>query len=279
MINTLQLVAEFRQQLSVHKYAQSSIKSYTNCLSKFLKAFEKHLLDTITEKQVGMYMAHLVETENISDSYQKQMLRTIARFYEWNYDKQLNLSCMYPKQTPGALPKHLSKHDMKKMLEVTDNLKHLCILKLLYGGGLRVSEVLNLRKKDIDAKHQVIHVCEAKGLKDRKIMLSSGLLSDLLCYQKEYRPKTYLFEGQGNACYTAKSIQNIVKNAAQKAGINEPVTPHMLRHSFAVHLVEHGIDLERIQELMGHSSIKTTQMYMQVVDVSKTGITSPLEAL
>lgn len=279
MINISQLIARFRQQLSEHKYAQSSIKSYVNCLSKFLKTFEEHSPDTITKKQIEEYMTYLIKTENISNSYQKQMLRTIARFYEWEYHKQLKLGHLYPKQTKVPAPKHLSKSDMKKMLEVTDNLKHLCILKLLYGSGLRVSEVLNLKKTDIDIRHQVVHVREAKGLKKRKVMLSLNLLSDLQHYQKEYYPKIHLFEGQKSVRYTARSIQNIVKNAATKAKVNQSVTPHMLRHSFGVHLVTTGIDLGQIQKLMGHDSIKTTQMYAQVVDASNTQVRSPLDAL
>ena len=165
------------------------------------------------------------------------------------------------------------------MLDTITNLKHLCIVKLLYGAGLRLSEVLNLQLEDIDSRNLLINIRNSKGRKDRSVMLSDRLLTDLRNYFKEYEPKEYLFEGQKNAKYSSTSVQNIVKNAAKRAGIKKTVTPHILRHSFATHLVENGTDIRYVQELLGHNSIKTTELYTHITDVGKSKIKSPLDQL
>ncbi|MDX1903556.1 MAG: tyrosine-type recombinase/integrase [Thermonemataceae bacterium] len=274
-----ELLTKFRKKLSIQRYAHSTIQTYGNCLSKFLKAFEKYELKNVSEKNIENYIAHLLKVEKISDSYQKQMLGAIGKFYELIYNKQLNLFALYPKRKKSTLPKYISQREVKKMFEMTNNLKHLCILKLLYGAGLRLSEVLDLKISSIDSENMLIHIRNSKGKKDRTVMLSKSLLLDLRAYFKEYRPKNYLFEGQGNERYSAKSVQNIVKNTAKKVGIQKLVTPHILRHSFATHLLENGTDIRYIQELLGHESIKTTQIYTHITDISKSKIKSPLDNL
>ncbi|NCC99673.1 MAG: hypothetical protein EOL95_08255, partial [Bacteroidia bacterium] len=146
-------------------------------------------------------------------------------------------------------------------------------------GGLRLSELLNIEICDVDSTDMVIHIRMAKGKKDRKVMLSKVLLTDLRTYFKEYQPVKYLFEGQSNEQYSAKSVQNVVKFAAQRAGITRHVTPHTLRHSFATHLLENGTDIRFIQELLGHQSVKTTEIYTHIADISKSAIRSPLDML
>lgn len=273
------LVSKFKQKLLVQRYAQNTIKTYGNCLTKFLTAFQKYQLETVNEKNIENYITHLLEKEKISDAYQKQLLGTIGKFFELFYDKKLNLYALYPKRKKATLPKYISQQEIKKMLAVGTNLKHLCILKLLYGGGLRLSEVIHLKITDIDSANMLIHIRNAKGQKDRTVMLPQRLLTDLRSYFKAYRPEKYLFEGQGKEQYSAKSIQNVVKNTAEKAGIQRHVTPHILRHSFATHLIENGTDIRYVQELLGHESIKTTQLYTHITDVSKSKFKSPLDHL
>ena len=165
------------------------------------------------------------------------------------------------------------------MLENVHNLKHLCIIQLLYGAGLRVSEVLDLKLTDIESKNMLIHVRNSKGNKDRVVVLSEKLLEDLRKYFMRYKPKDHLFEGQNAPRYSAKSIQNLVKAAASRAGIKKRVTPHMLRHSFATHLIEKGMDIRYVQEMLGHQSIKTTQIYTHVTDSARRNLQSPLDSL
>jgi integrase/recombinase XerD len=274
-----ELTSKFKQKLILQRYADSTVRSYVNCVSKFLKAFEKYELKNVNEQNIENYISHLLTTEQISDSYQKQMLGSIGKFFELLYDRKLNLYSLYPKRKKTTLPKFISQHEVKQMFRVCTNLKHLCILKLLYGGGLRLSEVLNLKIADIDSNNMLIHILDAKGKKDRNVMLPHTLLADLRNYFKEYKPQVYLFEGQTKAQYSAKSVQNIVKNMAKRAGISKNVTPHVLRHSFATHLIENGTDIRFVQDLLGHGSIKTTEIYTHITDVSKSKIKSPLDQL
>jgi site-specific recombinase XerD len=165
------------------------------------------------------------------------------------------------------------------MIDVVENRKHLCIIKMLYGAGLRLGELLNLKLSDINSENMLIYIRKAKGNKDRVVMLSSDLLIDLREYFIIYKPKEYLFEGQNGGTYSERSVQNVVKNVASRAGIKKKVTPHTLRHSFATHLIEAGTDIRFIQQLLGHQSIKTTEIYTHITDISKLKIKSPLDLL
>jgi len=160
-----------------------------------------------------------------------------------------------------ALPKVISLEEVKGIILNTNNIKHKCIVSLLYSAGLRRSELLNLKLQDIDSKRMSILVKNSKGGKDRVTLLNENVLKDLRKYYKEWKPQKYLFEGKEGTQYSATSVVKIIKNSAKKAGINKSVSPHILRHSFATHLLENGTDLRYIQELLGHSSSKTTEIY------------------
>src|SRR5690554_2897293 len=160
-----------------------------------------------------------------------------------------------------ALPKVISLEEVKGIILKTNNIKHKCIVSLLYSAGLRRSELLNLKLQDIDSKRMSILVKNSKGGKDRVTLLNENVLKDLRKYYKKWKPKKYLFEGKEGTQYSASSVLNIIKKAAKKAGIKKNVSPHILRHSFATHLLENGTDLLYIQELLGHSSSKTTEIY------------------
>jgi len=211
------------------------------------------------------------------------MLGAIAKFFLLVHQRNLNLTYLYPKRSALKLPKFISKQEVAKILKVTKNRKHLCIIKLLYGAGLRLNELLSLKITDIDSNNMLILVRQSKGNKDRMVMLSKNLLSDLRLYFMEYKPKIFLFEGQNKLQYSSTSVQQTVKKAAKRAakraGIKRKVTPHILRHSFATHLIEDGTDIRYVQELLGHNSIKTTQIYTHITDVSKSTIKSPLDSL
>ena len=175
------------------------------------------------------------------------------------------------------LPIVLSKDNVKKIIEHTNNIKHRCIVSLLYSAGLRRSELLNLKLSDIDSSRMLVFIKDAKGNKDRYTLLSTNILNDLRLYYKEWKPTTYLFEGQKNEQYSAASVGKIVTEAAIKAGIKKRVSPHTLRHSFATHLLESGTDLRYIQLLLGHSSTKTTEIYTHVAKSSFDSIINPLD--
>ncbi len=142
-----------------------------------------------------------------------------------------------------------------------------------------MSELLHIKISDINSECMLIHIRNSKGNKDRVVMLAPSVLDELRAYFKTYKHKVYLFEGQGGGMYSEKSVQAVVKAVAEKARITKKVTPHVLRHSFATHLLENGTDIRYIQQLLGHNSVKTTEIYTHITDVAKMNIKSPLDYL
>ena len=180
---------------------------------------------------------------------------------------------------PKKLPVVLSEEEVKRIIQSIDNLKHRCMILLIYSGGLRISELINLKISDIDSKRIMIHIKGAKGKKDRMTLLSEKVLLQLRVYFKEYKPKEYLFEGQAGGIYAARSIQTLFVHACRKAKIIKEATVHTLRHSFATHLLESGTDLRYIQVLLGHESSKTTEIYTHITTKGMDQIKSPLDRL
>jgi site-specific recombinase XerD len=178
-----------------------------------------------------------------------------------------------------TLPVVLSEQEIGDLLRITENIKHKTILMLCYSAGLRLSELIQVRISDIDSKRMQIRVEQGKGKKDRYTLLSSKLLELLRIYYKQYRPKTWLFEGAEGAQYSTRSIQSIMRESCKKAGIKKKVSVHTLRHSFATHLLENGTDLRYIQALLGHASSKTTEIYTHITTKGFDQIKSPLDKL
>lgn len=274
-----QYINEFKEKLVIQRYASNSISTYVMCINKFLAYYETKNIRTLNTNDIKVYLTYLLKIERISDSYQKQMLGAITKFYDLIFNVNLDLKSLYPKRKKNTLPKYISKSQVKRMIEDTYNLKHRCIIMLLYSAGLRVSELIRLKTEDIDSDTMLINISNSKGRKDRKVMLSEKVLTELRLYYKSYKPREYLFEGQSKDYYSAKSIQNVVREAALRANVNKRVTPHMLRHSFAIHLLENGTDIRYIQELLGHNSIQTTELYTYISDVSKSKIKSPIDSI
>ncbi|MPS72666.1 MAG: recombinase [Chryseobacterium sp.] len=278
MINQ-NLTEQFVTILRMQRYADRSIKTYTFHLTYFLKVSSKHKPEDITQKQLEDFIIWLVEKKKIGQSYQKAMIATITKFYKEIFQRQINLKHLYPKRKEHQLPKFLTKEEVKKILDITENIKHKAILTTIYSCGLRLSEVLELKISDIKTRENVLLVRRAKGKKDRVVMLSPLLLELLRTYYKTYKPQNYLFEGQDGERYSERSVQQILKNAINKASIISPASVHTLRHSYATHLLENGTDIRIIKELLGHNNIKTTEIYTHITDVSRAKIKSPLDLL
>ncbi len=183
-----------------------------------------------------------------------QALNSIKFYYEVVLRMPNRFYAIERPRKEQKLPEVLSKDEIKLIIQNTNNIKHKCIVSLLYSSGLRRNELLNLKIKDIDSKRMMVCIRNSKGNKDRFTVLSAEVLKDLKIYYKEYRPKEYLFEGAQDGRYSASSVLNIVGSAASRSRIFKKVTPHMLRHSFATHLLENGTDIRHIQLLLGHSS-------------------------
>jgi integrase/recombinase XerD len=177
------------------------------------------------------------------------------------------------------LPSVLSEEEVFRLLKQVDNLKHKTALSIIYSAGLRIGELINLKINDIDSARGQIRILQGKGKKDRVSLLSTNILKMLREYYKEYRPKEWLFEGQFGGQYSQGSIQEVFRQAKKSAGIRKRATVHTLRHSFATHLLERGTDLRYIQELLGHQSSRTTEIYTHVTEKGFKNIISPFDNL
>ena len=214
---------------------------------------------------------------DLSNSYINQAINSIKFYYEIVLGMPNRFYQIERPRKEKKLPKILSNAEVKKLISATTNIKHKCILALLYSAGLRRGELLNLRPSDIDSERMLVKVNDAKGNKDRYTLLAKSTLKDLRLYYKQYRPKDYLFEGQKGDRYSASSVANIIKQTTKKARIKKHVTAHILRHSFATHLIENGTDLRYIQILLGHNSTKTTEIYTHVASNTFNSIKNPLD--
>ena len=258
---------EYLQKLQLKKYSNSTIKTYVMAFEKFMNHYKENDLSQLNENHIRDYLSTLVK-KGFSNSAINQAVNAIKFYYEIVLDMPNRFYEIDRPIKEHKLPKVLSKEEVLSIIDHTNNIKHRCIVSLLYSAGLRRSELINLKIPDIDSKRMLISVEDAKGNKDRYSLLSNTVLQDLRRYYLQYKPQKYLFEGPHNEKYSSTNIARIIKNAAEKAGIKKNVTPHMFRHSFATHLLENGTDLRNIQVLLGHNSLKTTEIYTHVATSS-----------
>jgi site-specific recombinase XerD len=266
----------YLDKLQLKKYANNTVKSYILSFETFINYFISKQLIHINEKDVRNYILKLIQ-ENRSDSYINLAINSIKFYYESVLGMPNRFYQIERPRKEKKLPKVISKEDVLKIIANTNNLKHKCIVSLLYSSGIRRNELIHLKLIDIESKRMLIRVEAAKGKKDRYTILSHTLLKDLRDYYKQWRPGVYIFEGMYGKQYTGQSVGKVVSNAAIKAGIKTTVTPHILRHSFATHLLEDGVDLRQIQVLLGHGSTKTTEIYTHVAMTSFKKIKNPLD--
>jgi integrase/recombinase XerD len=275
----VELPSEYLEKLIRKRYSQNTIKTYVTYMRSFLEEFRDRELDTITTQEINDYILKLIRTKGISPSQQNQRINAIKFYYEKvvGLDKQLYY-LERPKKS-RELPKVLSEQEVLAILNSIQNLKHKSIIATIYSAGLRRSELINLRKQDIHFDRKLIFIKGAKGKKDRTSVLADSLSVSLKSYLQEFKPNYWLFEGVNRNQYSATSIAKVLQRGAKNAGVEKKVTPHMLRHSFATHLLEHGVDIRYIQTILGHSSSKTTEIYTHVSKKSLAKIKSPLDTI
>ncbi len=274
-----QALQQLIDHLELKKYSLNTLKTYRNEFAQLLYAIEDKNVNDLNVDDIKGYMLYCIRDLKITENQLNSRFNAIKFYFEQVLKRQkIFIEIPRPKK-PSQLPKVINANDIKKMLEVTTNLKHNTMLKLCYGMGLRVSEVANLKLTDIDSKNMQVLVERAKGKKDRYVNLPESVLEQLRSYFKTYKPKEYLFEGQHGGPYSLRSIQKVFKDAMKKARINKPVGIHSLRHSFATHLLENGTDISHIQKLLGHNDIKTTLIYAQVGKKDLKKVKSPLDML
>lgn len=273
-------IEKFKQWLLSKRYSPSTIKTYSEALKSFLIFFREKPIGEITNEDVIVYNNEYILKNKLSSSYQNQIVNAIKLFFQTIRDTKMIVDKIHRPKRSKVLPNVLSKEEIKLILNAHSNIKHKMMLSLIYSCGLRRSELINLKPQDIDSKRNIVLLKNAKGKKDRITPLSPIILEMLRNYYNGYKPKIWLFEGQiVGEQYSEQSIQSVLKQALQKVGITKPVTLHWLRHSYATHLLESGTDLRYIQELLGHSSSKTTEIYTHVSTKSIQQIKSPFDDL
>lgn len=274
-----EVIEIFNKQLIIENYSEQTIRNYLSALKLFLEYISKLQLKDVTDKEIQDYLHYCKTNKKYSYSSMKQVIAAISYLYKKIFKKQVPAALDIKLRKPMHLPKVLSTKEISKILKTTINLKHKTILFLIYSGGLRLSELINLRIEDIDSESMKIHIMQAKGKKDRYIMLSVNVLKLLREYYKVYKPKEFVVEGQNGGKYSPKSVQSVFKTALKKAGIKKKASVHSLRHSFATHLLDDGTDIRYIQELLGHKRLETTQIYTHVSSYSINKIKSPADSL
>ena len=268
-----------QQKLILRNYSKSTIKTYVYMFKRFLKYLYPLPLHQVDKAHITAYHLWLVRDCNVSVSYQNQSINAIKFYIEKVLKYPVTVYDLERPIKPKTLPKILSLEEVSKIIEATRNLKHRAILSVIYGAGLRISECINLKIVDIDSSGMRIWVRNAKGKKDRITLLSYSLLQLLRDYFRVYRPNKWLFEGQTGQEYSPSSIRQFFNRAKIKASVGSPATVHTLRHSFATHLLENGVNLRYIQKLLGHSYSKTTEIYTHVCTTNLTDIKSPFDLL
>lgn len=273
-------IETFKRYLMSKRYSVNTITVYSEALKSFLIFCNAKSIKEITNNDVIVYNNDYILKHNLSSSYQNQIVNAIKLYFKIVKETAIEIEKIHRPKREKVLPNVLSKEEVKKILEAHSNLKHKMMLSLIYSCGLRCGELIALQPVHIDSKRNIVLLKNSKGKKDRIVPLSSKILEMLREYYKTYRPKTYLFEGQKEGTpYDARSLQLILKKALKKAEILKPVTLHWLRHSYATHLLESGTDLRYIQELLGHNSSKTTEIYTHVSTKSIQQIKSPFDDL
>ena len=273
-------IQKFIQWLSSKRYSPSTIKTYSEALKSFLVFYREKAVAEITNEDVVTYNNDHILKNNLSESYQNQIVNAIKLFFTTIRETQIEIAKIHRPKRAKVLPNVLSKEEVKLILNAHSNIKHKAMLSLIYSCGLRRSELIHLKITDIDSNRNIVIIRQSKGKKDRIAPLSTKILEMLRQYYSIYKPKIWLFEGQnGIEQYSDHSLQSVLKQALVKAKISKPVTLHWLRHSYATHLLESGTDLRYIQELLGHSSSKTTEIYTHVSIKSIQQIKSPFDDL
>ena len=269
---------KYKNQLILKGYSKSTMRTYCSEFVVFLKVLGKNSAKNLTPDELQRYILYCINTLKLKENSIHSRINAL-KFY---YEKVLRNEKMFfdiprPKKHL-ILPKVISKERIADLINSIENLKHKTIIMLAYACGLRVSEVVSLKIKHIDGQRKTVFLEDAKGKKDRVVSLSPHMLIMLREYFKAYQPKDFLFEGQfENQHLSERSMQEVIQRAKKKAGIIQEGSMHMLRHSFATHLLDKGIDVVFIQKLLGHNNIKTTLRYLHVTNKDLVHILSPLE--
>ncbi len=273
-------LSQFRKWMKHRRYSESTINTYADAVKQFLMYYKIRDIKSLNNEDMVEYVHEHIVKNKLSFSYQNQLVNGVKLFFREVEKSKIEIDKLQRPRREHKLPNVLSKEEVKAILEAPKNQKHRAMLSLIYACGLRRSELLNLKPSDIDSNRKLLIIRNAKGRKDRIVPISEKLIDMLRAYYKQYKPTIWLFEGQKKGeQYSEQSLQSVLKQSVSKCNIRKPVTIHWLRHSYATHLLEGGTDLRYIQELLGHKSSKTTEIYTHVSTKSIQQIKSPFDEL
>ncbi|MCF8391501.1 MAG: site-specific integrase [Bacteroidales bacterium] len=274
------ILKEFKDWMLHKRYSDSTIDRYTVALEIFLDYISPITTEELKEEHVVSYVTEYIIPNQLSFAFQNQLISSLKLLFSSMFRTVFEIQLLKRPRPEKRLPQVLSEQEVADILYAHSNFKHSIMLRLIYACGLRRSEILNLKPGDINSERGILHIRMAKGKKDRIVGIPSSLIEELRDYYRLYKPQFWLFEGQTKGMrYSATSLSDVLKSAVKKANIKKPVTLHWLRHSYATHLLEHGTDLRNIQELLGHASSKTTEIYTHVSTKTLANIRSPFEYL
>ncbi|MCW5517537.1 tyrosine-type recombinase/integrase [Muriicola sp. Z0-33] len=275
--DALLLNTSYRDYLGGKRYSHSTISVYGGFVWQFLKFIHPKPLDVVTNYEVRLFVQYTVKTKRIAISTHRQLISSLKHLAVFYPMCSINGDELTRPKKSKKLPEVLSAQQIIDLLRSTTNLKHRAVLALMYSCGLRIGELLQLELGHIDVDRGQVLIRNAKGRKDRNVVMAKSFIPLLQNYLISYRPQKYFVEGAKGQNYSASSIRAFLKRSCRQAKITKKVTPHTLRHSYATHLMERGIDLRYIQELLGHAKPETTMIYTHVCKKDLLQIESPLD--
>jgi integrase/recombinase XerD len=278
----LHVLSAMRERLRLKAYSESTIRTYVNEMAQLLQMLGNIPADQLRPEHLKRYLVYCFEKLNLKENTLHSRINAMKFYYEQVLGREKFFWEIPRPKKPFQLPKVFNERELQRMFAAVTNLKHKALLFTAYSAGLRVSEVVSLKLSGIDSQRMQIRIGNSKGKKDRYVGLSILLLEVLRAYLTKFkpRPSTYLFEGdRAGTPYSCRSAQLVFHQARHKAGIRKEVSFHALRHSFATHLLEKGVDIKYIKDLLGHFSIKTTERYLHVRKEDLVTIVNPLDEL
>lgn len=273
------ILNNFYLYLKGKRYSKSTIQTYTFFVADFVNFHTKTPLEELTNRSVELFIEKVFIEREYSVSTQRQFISALKIFIIFCPKTKINDLVLERPKKSRKLPNVLSQEEVLRIVQVTKNLKHRAIIVLLYSSGLRIGEITSLQLKNIDIERKQVKIESGKGRKDRFVVLASSFLPLLLNYLTTYTPKVYFIEGLEGHRYSESSIRKFLGKSVILAKVLKRVTPHTLRHSYATHLLENGVGLRHIQELLGHAKPETTMIYTHVAKKDLLDITSPLDTI
>ncbi|MDP5105369.1 MAG: site-specific integrase [Polaribacter sp.] len=271
------LLNNFYSYLKGKRYSESTLQTYTFFVADFINFHTKKALDELTNRDVELFIESVFIERNYSVSSQRQFVSALKLFTQFCPQTKINDLVLERPKRSRKLPSVLSQEEVLSIIQSTQNLKHKAIIALIYSCGLRISELINLKLADFHIERKQLIVKNGKGRKDRYVSLADSFLPLLTNYYHSYKPKIYFVEGQNEGKYSAESVRQFLRKSCLNANIKKNVTPHTLRHSYATHLLENGVDIRYIQSLLGHAKPETTMIYTHVKRKDLMDIQNPLD--